>query len=181
MPESSDRYFAFIRAINVGDRRLTNRDLIAPFESLGFDDVAAYQAAGNITFRLGRAEAARLANLEADLVDHYGFDTSVFVRSREEMHAIVKATPFTEGELASTAGRVQVSFMHREPAASAVKEALDVVPRHDRVVFIGREWFWLPERGVSDSRLPVAAIERIVGPMTMRTSGTIDRIVAKFD
>jgi uncharacterized protein (DUF1697 family) len=46
-----ERYYAFLRAINTGNRRLSNEQLLAPFLELGFTDVAAYQAAGNVTFR----------------------------------------------------------------------------------------------------------------------------------
>jgi hypothetical protein len=34
---------------------------------------------------------------------------------------------------------------------------------------------------VSDSKLPVGRIERLLGEMTMRTLGTVQRMVIKFD
>jgi hypothetical protein len=43
-----------------------------------------------------------------------------------------------------------------------------------------RQWFWLPRAGVSTSMLPVSRIERILGPMTMRTVATVERLVARF-
>ena len=50
----TDRRFVFLRAINTGGRRLTNDELLAPFDALGLTDAAAYQAAGNVTFRSDR-------------------------------------------------------------------------------------------------------------------------------
>lgn len=175
-----NRYFAYLRAINTGGRRLTNDQLMEPFLRLGLRDVAAYQAAGNITFLSDDPDAVRTERLEAATVEAYGFESPVFVRSHAEVSAIARATPFSDEELARTEGRIQVSFMHRTPGESAVAAALALVPTEERVVFSDREWFWLPIRGVSDSQLPVSAIEGLVGPMTMRTLGTLSRMHAKY-
>jgi len=43
-----------------------------------------------------------------------------------------------------------------------------------------RRRFWLPRTGISDPSLPVTQIERIVGTMTMRTVGTVERMLAGF-
>lgn len=173
---ATTRCFAFIRAINTGGRRLTNEQVLEPFRGLGLRDVAAYQAAGNVTFvtdDLGLADPDRLS---AALTEAYGFEAPTFVRSAAEMAAVVTAAPFDEEELAATAGRVQVTFLAREPDPAAVAAVAELVPAEDRVVVVGREWFWLPVAGVSDSRLPVGAIEALVGPMTMRTLGTVSRM-----
>lgn len=172
------RYFAFIRAINVGGRRLTNEELTRPFIQLGLRDVAAYQAAGNITFR--STDVVPAGPLRAAIAEAYGFDSPVFVRSQAELNAISAARPFTAAELAETEGRVQISFLDTAPSDSASAEALALVPPGERVVFSGREWFWLPARGISDSQLPISTIEGLVGPMTIRTLGTIERMLEKF-
>ncbi|NND02097.1 MAG: DUF1697 domain-containing protein [Acidimicrobiia bacterium] len=110
----------------------------------------------------------------------YGFETSVFVRSLAELTEVSKKQPFTNEELAASERRIQISFMQAAPGKRAISDVLALVPPDERVVFSGREWFWLPLRGISDSQLPVAAIERLVGPMTVRTAGTVKRMVDKF-
>lgn len=174
------RYFAFIRAINVGARRLTNDELVEPFIRLGFADVAAYQAAGNITFVSEDDEAVRSEVVEEAASAAYGFHSPVFLRSWTDLAAIASCDVFGEAELAASEGRVQVSFLHHPPGDDTQREAMRLVPESDSVVFLGREWYWLPKRGVADSRLPVSRIERLVGPMTMRTLGTIERMAARF-
>ena len=174
------RYFAFIRAINTGGRRLTNDRLMEPFLRLGLSDVAAYQAAGNITFRSDDPDAAGAKRLEAAATEAYGFASPVFVRSRSELRAIIAARPFTDEEVARTEGRIQVSFMHTAPSEIARTDVRALVPEGERLVFSDRHWFWLPALGISDSQLPVATIEGLVGPMTMRTLGTISRMLGKF-
>lgn len=177
------RWFAFLRAINTGNRRLTNEALLAPFVELGFEHVAAYQAAGNVTFvtdgdRDGPAQLE--ARLEGALAQAYGFEVPTFVRGAGELAAAIDPLPFTAEQLATTEGRVQITFLRDEPDPSAVTGALSLVPDADAVAFRERQWLWLPRAGVSTSALPVSRIEQLVGPMTMRTVGTIERMIAKF-
>jgi len=173
------RWFAFLRAINTGNRRLTNEQLLEPFHDLGFTDVSAYQAAGNVTFRApGEVDDGVI---ETALAKAYGFETPTFVRSAAEVTVVAAARPFSDGELAGTAGKVQVAFLRREPTPEELTGLGELVPDEDRVRVIGREWYWLPVEGISASALPVVKIERVLGEMTIRTLGTVQRISNKFD
>ena len=177
---SRDRYFAFLRAINTGNRRLTNAQLLAPFHGLGYTEVTAYQAAGNVTFRCNDPEAAAEQRIEAALVDAYGFDAPTFVRTAAELEAIVTVVPFAADELGASAGKLQVTFLRAGPSPEVIARIVDLVPDDDLVRVVGREWYWLPVAGVSTSALPVREIEALVGAMTMRTLGTVERISTKF-
>ena len=44
------RYVAFLRGMNLGRRRIKNPELCAAFEDIGFKNVAAYLASGNVIF-----------------------------------------------------------------------------------------------------------------------------------
>lgn len=178
--QDSERVFVFIRAINVGSRRLTNDQLTQPFVGLGFADVAAYQAAGNVTFRCDDPTAVKPDLLEEELGRVYGFDPVIFVRTGDEMRKIVAAQPFSPDEITRTEGRVQVSFLRKVPNDSMIGEVFDLAPAGDMVAFIDRHWFWLPAKGVGDSQLPVKSVEEIIGTMTMRTLGTVRRMFDKF-
>lgn len=174
----SDLNFLFLRAINTGTRRLTNDELLAPLVEAGFDDVTAYQAAGNIALR--SREAIDPNEVGASLTAAYGFDTPVFVRTLHEIRAIIDRCPFSDDQLAATAGRVQVTFLRSIPTAQQIAEVARMTPPDDLVEFDGPQWYWLPIDGVSGSSLPVSKIEQIVGPMTMRTLGTVERMSNKF-
>lgn len=164
----------------MGGRRLTNDELLAPFVGLGLQEVAGYQAAGNITFVSDDPDRVRADRLEAAAGEAYGFASSVFVRSHVELSAIGRPEPFSDEEMTGTEGRVQVAFLQIAPDETTVAEVLALVPMGERVVFRDRAWCWLPVRGVSDSQLPVRAIEDLVGPMTIRTLGTVERMLDKF-
>jgi uncharacterized protein (DUF1697 family) len=177
---STTRLAAFVRAVNTGGRRLTNADLLRPFHSIGLDDATAYQAAGNVVFRSGRDPGEIESELTEALSRAYGFDAPTFVRTFDHLRSSVAALPFTADMVAATQGRTQITFLATAPDDGQVAEALALVPAEDRVVFVGREWYWLPRAGVSDSLLPVSRIERVVGAMTMRTVGTVERMLAKY-
>ena len=102
------------------------------------------------------------------------------MRSHVELTAITDTAPFSDEALAGTEGRIQVCFLRTAPPQETVAEVLAKVPVGERLAFEGREWFWLPKRGISDSRLPVSMIEALVGPMTMRTLGTVQRMLRTF-
>jgi uncharacterized protein (DUF1697 family) len=173
-----DRYFAFLRAINTGNRRLTNDQLLAPFVEMGFSDVAAYQAAGNVTFRTDGAVDESV--IESTLAEAYGFETPTFVRSSTEIAAVAKSEPFAPDQILGTAGKVQVTFLRDAPPPDRAAALAELAPIEDRVRVIGREWYWLPVAGVSGSALRVGDIERLCGVMTMRTLGTVMRMQARF-
>ena len=42
----NDRWIAFLRAINTGNRRVKGDRLVSVFEACGFDDVSSFQASG---------------------------------------------------------------------------------------------------------------------------------------
>jgi uncharacterized protein (DUF1697 family) len=177
---SGDRHFAFLRAINTGNRRLTNEQLLAPFVGLGFTDVAAYQAAGNVTFRCDDPAIASHDTIERALAKAYGFEAPIFMRSAAQVRAIVDARPFTAESIDATAGKIQVAFLRRAPSPDVVDLLADLVPDDDLVRVIGHEWYWLPVEGISTSSLPVSEVGSLLGEMTMRTLGTIERMSTKF-
>ena len=174
------RYYAFLRAINTGNRRLTNEQLLAPFHALGFTDPAAYQAAGNVTFCSADSAAVDEQRIEAALAESYGFESATFVRTADEIESIVRTERFTEGDLARTAGKVQVAFLRSAPSPGTIAQVMELAPPEDRVVVSGREWYWLPVGGVSTSTLPGSQVGSLLGEMTMRTLGTLTRMHARF-
>lgn len=175
----SDRHYAFLRAINTGNRRVTNDRLLVPFFEMGFSDVAAYQAAGNVTFRAETGSISE-ADIEVALAQTYGFDVPTFVRSASEMEAIVEAELFPPEAIAASAGKVQVSLLRDAPSSEQVSAFEALVPAEDQVRVVGREWYWLPVAGISTSAMPVGQIERVFGEKTMRTLGTLQRMVSRF-
>ncbi|HEX3323964.1 MAG TPA: DUF1697 domain-containing protein [Solirubrobacterales bacterium] len=175
------RYVAFLRGMNLGNRRIKNDALRLRFEELGFGDVATFRASGNVIFDAddGDGEVALTERIEAGLAKALGYEVPVFLRSAAEVAAIAAQQPFEETLVEASKGKLQVSLMLKKPAAKARKTVLALSTDEDRLALEGRELYWLPSAGTIDSDLDLKAIAAVLGPVTMRTKGTIDQIAAK--
>jgi uncharacterized protein (DUF1697 family) len=178
-----ERYVAFLRGMNLGGRRIKNDELRAEFETLGFEDVATFRASGNVIFASGgdESEVALTKTIEAGLGDALGYEVPVFLRSRSEVAAIATAQPFDAKAVAASKGKLQVSLLTKKAGGAARKKVLALAGDEDRLAIEGRELYWLPSGGISESDLDLKAIDVAVGKGTMRTMGTIEQIAAKLE
>jgi uncharacterized protein (DUF1697 family) len=176
------RVAAFLRAINITGRRVTNDRLVALVSDAGFADVSAYQAAGNLLLDPGdRDPAATEADLDRVLEAGLGYLAEAFVRTAEDLAAVLAAVPFDPAEVAAASGKPQVGFLRRPVPSRVVADVAALGTEADRIAVIGRELHWLPIGGVGRSALDLTALSRDLGPMTVRTLGTVERIAAKLD
>ena len=173
------RHVAFLRGMNLGGRRITNEALRSHFAALGCADVATFRASGNVIFAKDGRVAALAAELEDGLGEALGYEVPVFLRSEKQMRAIVARQPFGAKQLAASKGKLQVAFLAKKPSAAAAKRALALASDADLLALEGRELYWLPEGGLSESDMDHKALADALGPMTIRTKGTVDQIVAK--
>lgn len=175
------RYIAFLRGMNLGGRRIANDDLRSHFEALGCEDVATFRASGNVVFASGGEPAAKLTtHLETGLAEALGYEVPVFLRSAKELLAIAAHEAFDPKLVGASTGKLQVALLRKKPPAPAAKKALAMSTDADHLAIEGRELYWLPDGGLSDSELDLKAIAAALGPTTIRTKGTIDQIAAKY-
>jgi uncharacterized protein (DUF1697 family) len=166
--------------MNLGGRRITNERLRSHFEALGCEEVATFRASGNVVFaKDGRAAALR-AQLEKGLAEALGYEVPVFLRSEKQLLAIGAQEPFSAKQLAASKGKPQIAFLVKKPSPAAAKRALAMTSDADLLALEGSELFWLPEGGLSESDLDHKALGEALGPMTIRTKGTVDQIAAKY-
>ena len=174
------RYVAFLRGMNVGGHRITNAELCAHFGAMGFQDVSSFLASGNVVFDAARGGPDAVAGrIEQGLCKALSYGVPTFLRTADEVTAIAQREVFAE-DVGREGGKLQVALLAREPAASARKTVLNLATEEDRLSIHGRELYWLPIGGMTDSELDIRLIETTVGAMTIRTRKTIERLVAKF-
>ncbi|HUC08346.1 MAG TPA: DUF1697 domain-containing protein [Solirubrobacterales bacterium] len=176
-----DHYVAFLRGMNLGGRRIKNTELREEFEALGFADVACFRASGNVVFAADETDEAKLTEeIEAGLGKALGYEVPVFLRSAAELGALAAHEPFDAAAVTASKGKLQVALLPEKPAGKARKTALAEATDEDRLAIEGRELYWLPSGGISESELDLKAIEGAIGPWTMRTMGTVEQIVTKY-
>jgi uncharacterized protein (DUF1697 family) len=186
-------YAAFLRGINVGGNHLIGSpELRAIFEGLGLTGVATFRASGNVVFAApeeasagggrptdGGDLAAMTERIERGLAAALGYEVATFLRTAGEIRAIAAHEPFAPEVVAASGGKPQVILLRTPPPPEAREEVLGLAGEGDRLAFGERELHWLPSGGMSDSALELKRIERLLGPTTIRTAGTVGLIAAK--
>jgi uncharacterized protein (DUF1697 family) len=177
-----ERYVAFLRGINLGNRRIKSPELVAHFEAMGLEEVATFRASGNVVLvdPVGEAESKLQKRIEAELDQRLGYDVAVFLRSRAEVVAIAAREPFSAAAIDASKGKPQIDLLSKKPSAKAAKEALALAGADDLMVIEGRELHWLPSVGLSETEVDMKALDIALGKGTMRTAGTIEQIAAKY-
>jgi uncharacterized protein (DUF1697 family) len=176
-----ERYVAFLRGMNLGGRRIKNEQLKGELEALGLADVACFRASGNVVFASDESdEAALSARIEDGLGEALGYAVPVYLRNEDELRAVAARRPFTPAAMKPSRGKLQVAFLSAAPKAAARKRALALATDEDRLAIDGRQLYWLPKGGLSESELDLDAIAAALGPITIRTMGTVEQIVAKY-
>jgi uncharacterized protein (DUF1697 family) len=172
-------YVAFLRGINVGGRTVRNEQLVDVFRGLGFEQVSAFLASGNVIFQTADTDPDGLeARIEAELGSGLGFEVAAFVRPGAAVLAAAGHAPFPD---ASEGGKVHIGFLRAAPVAATKKAVTDLARESDQVVFHGREVFWHVAGRFMDSALSDPAVDKALGgEWTVRTANTVQRIAAKL-
>lgn len=173
------RLVAFLRGMNLGNRRITNDELARHFEAAGFRGVAPYQASGNVVFDdPGDPPAGVETAIEDHLETTLGYDVATFIRSLRELSELVARE---ETEPPGDGFTVHVLFLKGPAGDDAVAALAALEGADDLFRPLGREVLWLRRGGLSDADIGTRDLEAALGPaQTMRTLRTIRRIVKKF-
>jgi uncharacterized protein (DUF1697 family) len=172
------RYAAFLRGVNVGrNRRVSSAELKSMFEELGADEVATFRTSGNVVFEAPRDMARKL---EQHLEKTLGYEVAIFLRTEKELKQIAAQQPFPAKDVKASKGKLQVSMLGKKPTAAVRTKALALATDQDRLAFGERELYWLPSGGTLESKLDRKALDKLLGPTTMRTKGTVELLAEKY-
>lgn len=172
------RYIAFLRGMNLGRRRIKNPELCACFGHLGFDKVSAFLASGNVMFDSNAPAETLRDTIETGLQGALDYAVPTFIRTASAVQAIASHAPYTPEQC--HAGKLQVALLHEAPSPEQIAQVAALATDRDRLRVHGRELYWLPEGGVSQTKLKWTHVEAIVGGTTVRTKRTFERLAAKY-
>jgi uncharacterized protein (DUF1697 family) len=174
------RYFAFLRAINVGGHTVTMPRLRELFEGLGLGAVETFIASGNVIFTSPARSAPSLEKkIEARLEESLGYEVKTFIRTSPELVALAAHRPFPDSQV-RTAGALCIGFLSRPLDAAARKELHGLKTGIDDFHLNEREVYWLCQVKQSESKFSNAVFERATGArVTFRGVSTIAKLAAK--
>jgi uncharacterized protein (DUF1697 family) len=166
------RSFAFLRAVNVGGRRVKMADLAAALAGAGLAVTGTHLASGNVVFD---DEDPDPALIEGAIEAAFGFTAQAFVRSAGDLRSILDRCPWRFDEQL-----VEVSFLQRAPDPDAIRRLEASVVAPEGLLVSGREVFFLREgKGIGPVHRE-ATTQAELGMLTTRrgmatVAGLVDR------
>ena len=166
------RFVALLGGINVGGHRVTMDRLRAEVASLGYTDVATFIASGNVLFTApgGGDHETRLAT---HLGEALGWPVPTFLRTAAEVIAATDVRPFgpTPGGWTH-----MVAFCRSTPGPGITAATESQSTAHDRFEVHGREVHWLIDGKLTDSKVTLPKLVKLIGPNTTRNITSLERL-----
>lgn len=170
-------HVGFLRAVNVGNRRVTMSRLVEIFEGLGFENVWTYINSGNVVFDATGRRSDLERRIGDALEEEYGFEVTTFVRTVAEIRKVLAAQPFalTDGDT------YFVTFLHEAPSPVVAVEFEAQSNAFDTVLVDGTEVHWLMRGKSTDTTLGKKAWKVLGEFSTSRNTTMLGKLVAKID
>jgi uncharacterized protein (DUF1697 family) len=167
--------FGFLRAINVGKRRITMADLADTLSQAGLRDVETFIASGNFAFT-GQANEA---DIEMALQARFAFFAETFVRTRSELQCIYDlAAPLAKQEGVHA---VQVGFLYQAPDDALISKLAQTQNDLDRFSYGPREILWTMRDRMTETPFGKKGMTGKSWPAcTFRNVSTLGRMIEKW-
>jgi uncharacterized protein (DUF1697 family) len=173
------RFVAFLRAVNVGGRRVAMATVRDVMTGLGLDEVSTYANSGNVLFSATGKAADHEAAIRSALEAEFGFELTTFVRTATQVRALVDARPF--GDLAS--GHTHFALLPLTRLTAGEKKAVEAMSNdRDDVLVRGRDVHWLIRAKSTETTLgPKQWLDALPGnPTTARNMTMLTKLAERL-
>jgi uncharacterized protein (DUF1697 family) len=171
-------FVALLRGINVGKaKRLPMADLRELLTRLGHTKVKTLLNSGNAVFDGAEPSSSKNAKiLEKAIVETFGFEVPVVVKSLTELDQIVTASPF-QGD-AEEAKRQVVTFAQDSATLSSLK-SLEPLLQPPETLLVGKHAAYLHcANGILESKAGAALVGKVGKEVTTRNWATTQKLLA---
>ncbi|XDD50940.1 DUF1697 domain-containing protein [Leptospira sp. WS92.C1] len=151
-------YIAMLRGINVsGQKKILMKDLSALFESLEFTNVKTYIQSGNVLFQSKNKNVNELIlSIEKKIVDTFGFEVVVLIRTKEELGTVIRSNPFSKKD----SSRIYVSFLNKVKKNPDLTEIERVKIKGEELIVQGKEIYFFSPKGYGTTKLSNNFLEK---------------------
>lgn len=174
------RYFAFLRAINVGGHTVKMESLRSLFVGLGFSDVETFIASGNVIFQAGEQDDGLIeSQIAGELEEALGYKVATFIRTAAELVQIAAYEAFPAHQVIAAAA-YNIAFLHAALDGPAIEQLMALQTEIDAFAVHGREVYWLCQKLQSESMFSNAVLEKRLGmKSTIRGMATVWKLAEK--
>ena len=173
------RRVAFLRAVNVGKRRVSNARLVEVVEGLGDREVWPFINSGNVVFDIEGPRRSVEQDLEKAFENEFGFEVTTFVRTPAQLRHALDLKPFTV-----SAGDTYLITFLKSPATAGQRADLQALSNDfDTLVVDGAEVHWRMRGRSSGTTLPTKAWENVIGRhrSTSRNTTMLRKLLDKIE
>jgi uncharacterized protein (DUF1697 family) len=156
-------YIAMLRGVNVtGHNPIKMEQLRGLCNRLGFQRVETYVQSGNIVFQ-GKIEnpAVLSKRIGETILNSFGFNVHVIVRTSKEMENVVANNPFLK-EKDVDPSKLHVTFLQGAAQKSSLNRLEDLATSQDRFYPASREIYLYCPGGYGRTKLSNNAIEKVL-------------------
>ncbi|MGA2739191.1 MAG: DUF1697 domain-containing protein [Bryobacteraceae bacterium] len=159
---------SLLRGVNVGGhRKVKMDDLRALYESLGFEDVQTHINSGNVLFKTGARDLARLRKRIEDAIESAcGFRSDVILRTPADLREVVGRNPFA-ARPGLDASKLAIHFLAGDPGDDVRKQVLAIYAVPEELHIHDRELYIYYTNGMARPKLSLPLVEK-----TLKMSGT---------
>ena len=176
------KYFALLKAINVGGHTVKMDYLKKLFEQMSFEKVETFIASGNVVFetKIKNIDSIK-KKIESELEKSLGYKVATFIRTTKELKEITEHKPFKDSDLNNKQNSLYIGFLDNQPGKDSQKKVLALSDEANEFYFNKTELYWLCRKNFSDSGITGKSLEKALGmEITIRNSTTIKKITTKF-
>lgn len=175
-------YVVFLRGINVGgNKRMKMGDLRNALTTAGIEDPRTLLQSGNVVVESNADTAALVDIVETTIQATFGFQSTVIVRTDDEIRGLLADHPFTPEQIEDP-GLAHVGFCRDKPDRDGFEAMQEVHEGPEEMRLVGRELFVYYPEGSGRSKLTNSVIEKhLATPTTSRNWNTVLKIKAMLE
>jgi uncharacterized protein (DUF1697 family) len=143
---------AILRGINVGGKRkILMADLKSICEKIGWKEVKTYIQSGNIIFESDDSNEDLGVELSKEILDQYGFEVPVIIRSVENLQTSIGKNPFYDS--VADINKLHLTFLKAKPLEESLQEINSQSFEPDQFVIDNQDVFIYCEGKYHESKL----------------------------
>ncbi len=150
-----------MRGVNVSGHNTIKMEVLRGLcQGLGFRNVETYIQSGNIVFQTATENPAALSKwLGETILQSFGFDTPVIVRTSKEMRNVIANNPFLK-EKGIDSSKLHVTFLSETAQEGSEKKLETLATSPDRFCPASHEIYLYCPSGYGRTKLSNNAIEK---------------------
>ena len=153
-----NQYIVLLKGINVGGhKKVPMAELRQLLEDSGYQEVQTYIQSGNIILKAEENDLQKIEqHISITILNHFGFEVSVLVKTREELHRIFINSPFSENKKRTS----YFMMLHDTPEKVKVKETSDKLYEGEEYQIINDCIYYFNEKGLGKAKFNINFFER---------------------